>query len=197
MNSEASIRSLVEKVLASKHPETVGQLAGQVIADKAVDEVQFVETVKGMAREKAIVLEAPSYEIQTLLDYLFTVTLSGWLWATLGFTALSLIVIAVTPGVFPLNVPRWVLGSIFVLFLPGYSLLQLLFPKGSELDSLERFALGIGISLAVVPLIGLVLNFTPWGIRLVPIVISLAAFTVIVSIGGVLRKYWAVRTFTD
>jgi uncharacterized membrane protein len=103
----------------------------------------------------------------------------------------------VTPDVFPVNLTRWVLGSVFVLFLPGYSLLQLLFPKGSELDSLERFALDIGISLAVVPLIGLMLNFTPWGIRLVPIMISLAGFTIVMSIGAALRKYWAVRVYSD
>jgi uncharacterized membrane protein len=44
--------------------------------------------------------------------------------------------------------------------------------------------LSIGLSIAIVPLIGLGLNFTPWGIRLDPIVISLTFFilvTVIVS----------------
>jgi uncharacterized membrane protein len=37
--------------------------------------------------------------------------------------------------------------------------------------------LSIGVSIAVAPLIGLGLNFTPWGIRLDPIVISLTLFT--------------------
>lgn len=44
------------------------------------------------------------------------------------------------------------------------------------IDGIERVALSFGLSIAVVPLIGLVLNFTPWGIRLVPIVVSLSAF---------------------
>jgi hypothetical protein len=196
LKPEPSIRTLIEKAV-TKHPATVGQLARQVQAENAVDELEFLETVKSMVHDKAIVLEGPSYDIETVLDYLFTITLSGWFWATLAVTAVSLIVVAVTPDVFPVNVPRWVLGSIFVLFLPGYSLLQLLFPKGPELDSLERFALDIGISLAVVPLIGLMLNFTPWGIRLIPIVISLAGFTVIASMGAALRKYWAVRTYPE
>ena len=196
MKPEPSIRTLIEKAI-TKHPSTVGQLAHQVQAANAVDEVEFLETVKSMLRDKTVVLEAPSYDVETVLDYLFTITLSGWFWAVLAVTAVSLIVVAATPDVFPLNVPRWVLGSIFVLFLPGYSMLQLLFPKGSELDSLERFALDIGLSLAVVPLIGLMLNFTPWGIRLIPIVISLAGFTIIVSIGAALRKYWAVHTYPE
>lgn len=176
-----------------KHPATVGELTRQVQAENGVDEVDLFETIKSMVHEQAIALLPPAYEIATFLDYLFTITLSGWLWATLIAIALTLPVVAITPDVFPLSVPRWILGSIFVLFLPGYSLLQLLFPKDSDLDSLERFALDVGVSLALVPLIGLMLNFTSWGIRLIPIMASLAGFTIIVSVGAAVRKYWAVR----
>lgn len=45
------------------------------------------------------------------------------------------------------------------------------------IDGIERVALSFGLSIAIVPLIGLVLNFTPWGIRLVPIVVSVSLFT--------------------
>ncbi|WP_048077056.1 DUF1616 domain-containing protein, partial [Halorubrum sp. AJ67] len=37
-------------------------------------------------------------------------------------------------------------------------------PDRSGIDGIERVALSFGLSIAVVPLIGLVLNFTPWGI---------------------------------
>jgi uncharacterized membrane protein len=64
-----------------------------------------------------------------------------------------------------------------ILFFPGYCLIAALFPKDSDIDLLERVALSFGLSIAVVPLIGLGLNFTPWGIRLEPIVVSLTIFT--------------------
>jgi uncharacterized membrane protein len=64
-----------------------------------------------------------------------------------------------------------------VLFLPGYSLIAALFPKKNDLDGIERLALSFGLSIAVVPLIGLGLNFTPFGIRLVAILVSLSIFT--------------------
>jgi len=64
-----------------------------------------------------------------------------------------------------------------ILFWPGYCLIASLFPQESDIDLLERFALSFGLSIAVVPLIGLGLNFTPWGIRLEPVVVSLALFT--------------------
>ena len=65
-----------------------------------------------------------------------------------------------------------------ILFWPGYCLIASLFPQESDIDLLERFALSFGLSIAVVPLIGLRLNFTPWGIRLEPVVVSLALFTI-------------------
>ncbi len=46
------------------------------------------------------------------------------------------------------------------------------------IDGIERVALSFGLSIAIVPLIGLVLNFTPWGIRLVPIMVATSGFTV-------------------
>ncbi len=45
------------------------------------------------------------------------------------------------------------------------------------IDGIERVALSFGLSIAIVPLIGLALNFTPWGIRLVPIMIATTGFT--------------------
>lgn len=50
-------------------------------------------------------------------------------------------------------------------------------PDQEGIDGIERVALSFGLSIAIVPLIGLVLNFTPWGIRLVPIVVTVAGFT--------------------
>ncbi len=72
---------------------------------------------------------------------------------------------------------RTVIGIPMVLFLPGYALIAALFPNKSDLDGIERLALSFGLSIAVVPLIGLGLNFTPFGIRLLPILISLSIFS--------------------
>ncbi len=73
---------------------------------------------------------------------------------------------------------RIALGLVFILFCPGYVLTAALFPKAVDLDWIERLALSFGLSIAVVPLIGLGLNFTPWGIFLEPVVTSLYIFTI-------------------
>jgi hypothetical protein len=191
--SELSPRKRIESTVKTRHPETVGQLAKIITADGAIDEVDFVATVKEMVSDGTLVLQSPSYDVESVLDYLFTPTLAGWLWGSFVVIALALLAVTLIPDLFPLNTVRWVLGSIFVLYIPGYSLIQLLFPKGKEIDSLERFALSIGVSLAVVPLIGLVFNFTPWGIRFAPITISLGIFTAIALIAAAMREYLEIR----
>ncbi len=75
-----------------------------------------------------------------------------------------------------------------ILFIPGYVLIAALFPEKTSIDGIERFALSVGLSIAVVPLIGLVLNYTPFGIRLNPIVISLVLFTLIMMIITLYRR---------
>jgi uncharacterized membrane protein len=85
-------------------------------------------------------------------------------------------IFVLTPGLNE-SMLRNILGLPLVLFLPGYALIAALFPAQSDLDGIERTALSFGLSIAVVPLIGLGLNYTPWGIRLLPILISLSVFT--------------------
>jgi uncharacterized membrane protein len=90
----------------------------------------------------------------------------------------------------PLNTShvRTILGVLMVLFLPGYALIAALFPRKNDLDGVERLALSFGLSIAVVPLIGLGLNFTPFGIRLVPIMVSLSVFTLAMLLIANLRR---------
>ncbi|WP_297465082.1 DUF1616 domain-containing protein, partial [Thermococcus sp.] len=89
---------------------------------------------------------------------------------------------------YPDSLLRKVLGLAFVLFFPGYVFIAALFPNRRELDNLERLALSFGLSIAIVPLIGLALNYTPWGIRLIPILVSLTVFNVAFSIIAIYRR---------
>ena len=83
---------------------------------------------------------------------------------------------------------RIAMGIPFILFFPGYTLICALFPGKKDIDGIERMALSIGLSLAVVPLIGLVLNYTPFSIRLHPTIVSLFLFTLLMSILSTYRR---------
>lgn len=94
---------------------------------------------------------------------------------------------------YPESLLRKVLGLAFVLFFPGYVFVTALFPEKKELDNLERLALSFGLSIAIVPLIGLALNYTPWGIRLTPILVSLTVFNLIFALLAIYRREKAIN----
>lgn len=123
-------------------------------------------------------------------SYLAKPGYSAWLWALLALSTSTAAVVAATEAGLPQLLPlRYVLGAIAVLFLPGYAIVEALYPRGDELSPLERLALSIGLSLAVVPLVGLVLNYTPFGIRLYPVLTSLTLLTCATAFIGALRKH--------
>lgn len=96
------------------------------------------------------------------------------------------------------DVLRIIIGLPVLLFIPGYMLTFLLFPKTkgkNGIDSVERFAMSFALSLAVVPIIGVGLNFTTFGLRFLPIFISLESFIFITGLLGVYR--WFKTSVSD
>lgn len=69
----------------------------------------------------------------------------------------------------------------FILFLSGYSLIAVLFPKINDLDNIERIALSFGLSIIIAPLIYL-------GLKSIPILISLSIFTISMLFIAFLRR---------
>lgn len=83
---------------------------------------------------------------------------------------------------------RIFIGLILVIFLPGFLLSAILFPKIDDLEGIERIALSFILNLAIVPLLGLVLNLTSFGIRLTSVWIVLSTFTILVLLVALVRR---------
>jgi Protein of unknown function (DUF1616) len=178
----------------------------QVPASDLVDEMER----GGYSRDETIgaLIELQNHRVlavdeprpySSLLSFAFS-PYSLWFWGVVGAVAASVGLITVGSGV--VLYARYVFGSALVLFLPGYALIEALYPKhtkgpqgeklafiNAELDDLTRFALSIGLSLALVPLTGLVLNYTPFGIRLLPVTISIAGLTLALLAVALKRKH--------
>jgi len=83
---------------------------------------------------------------------------------------------------------RLILALPVILFIPGYVLIAALFPDTTDIDTIERFVLSIGASIVVTPLIGLLLNFTSWGIQLEPVLVALTIFIIVMILIAVYRR---------
>jgi len=94
----------------------------------------------------------------------------------MGLAALGAVFTLVMPFAdLPLRAP---VGFVLAIFLPGYALMAALFPRRG-LNRILRTVLSLASSLVLALAIGLVLNFSPWGLRLGPMVAFLVLFTLI------------------
>lgn len=102
-----------------------------------------------------------------------------WYWLII-ILEISLGILLFLPEIVPVIWIRYGLGAIFILYVPGYAIVRSLY-AGKALDNFEQSALSIGLSLSLVPVIGFVLDLTPWRIGLATIVSTLMLVTTGVS----------------
>jgi len=182
------------QTIIKKQPRTVYQLIRIVQqAYPIFSEQEITERILYLQKQRKLILEEkPATLPSTLKDYLFS-SKATWYWTLIILSlATTTIIFTIPEGAYPIKYVRYLLGSLFVLFLPGYSFIKAIFPT-KDIDNIERIALSIGMSLALVPITGLLLNYTPWGIRTTSITLSLLALTIILTATAVIREYQALR----
>jgi len=77
---------------------------------------------------------------------------------------------------------RFILALVFLLFLPGFDVLEVLYERTSFLTQLQRFVLSIALSIGIVIVDNYALTLLNIGINLTNLVAVLAGETVIVSL---------------
>lgn len=119
------------------------------------------------------------------------------------------------PGLWE-NPLRLVFGLLLVVFLPGYAVVAAVFPMGKDpdgdcldtrrdelsgeltsslptpnenVDGLERVVLSIGMSCITVVLTGLLLNYTRWSIRPIPLAVVLIVITIVMTIVAAIQRW--------
>ena len=100
-------------------------------------------------------------------------------------TVLLFLIIILSPS----SILRVVLGLPALLLFPGYALLSALFPRRNALSNLEWVAFALGISIAVVSIIGMFLNYTPWGLTVNTVLNTNAIFNIITAVLAWYRRY--------
>ena len=81
---------------------------------------------------------------------------------------------------------RYILGFLFVSFIPGYCLYRLLF-AGRETDIIEGFVLSLALSFSIVGIVGLFLGLSPIRLNFESVTISLTLIVLALSFFAALR----------
>jgi uncharacterized membrane protein len=188
------------KILSDERPKTVKQLIKLVQLKNDMPEQEIMKRILLLQDQKKIVLRDQLPNSFTLKSYLLSIH-AYWYLIIVALAATTSTIILANLENAPIigNIfvyARYLLGSIFVLFLPGYSFIKALFPV-KEIDNVERAALSVGMSLAIVAINALILNYTPWGIRTTPITLSLLALTTIFATAAIIREHQAKTKQTN
>jgi len=189
------------QVINERKPQNVKQLTTLVKERHPLTEEKILDAILKLQSQGKIKLEnQPQPASPKLVTYMKT-SQALWYWATIAIAIITVVVVFVVPEDFyPWTYLRNALGIIFILWLPGYAFIKALFPvhvpmktSTETVDTIERIALSLGMSIAVVPIIGLLLYHTPWGIRLTPIVLSLLTLTLIFATVAIVREHQAKK----
>lgn len=183
-----TINQHITQIVKERNPETVEQLIELVQSKHAMPRQKILDAIIKLQNQGKITLEPPKARSGfTLTEYIVSPK-AYWYWTIIAISlATTILVFTIPENAYPIVYARYILGSIFVLWLPGYTLIKALFPT-KEIDNIERTALSIGMSLALVPITGLLLNYTPWGIRLTPVTLSLLALTITLATAALIRE---------
>ena len=118
---------------------------------------------------------------------------SLWLEIIVLFTALTLLVTYLIPENSLFVFLRYGFGIVFVAFLPGYCLVNILFLKRNKLDLIEELVLSVGLSFGIAGLLGLFLGLSPIGINFTSITVSLSGLVLVLAAIAFIRKTMELR----
>ena len=125
---------------------------------------------------------------QKSFEVLKRVKPARWLEIIVLYTVLTMLTVYFVSGNSPLFVIRYLLGLVFVAFLPGYCLVNILFIGANRIDPVENVVLSVALSFGITGLVGLFLGLSPIGINFTSITVSLSAIVLGLGLVAFVRK---------
>jgi uncharacterized membrane protein len=113
---------------------------------------------------------------------------TSWLEIIVVYTFLTMAIVYLVPSDSPLSAIRYAVGFVFVVFLPGYCLVNILFLGRNRLDPVETTVLSVALSFGIAGLVGLLLGLSPIGIGFTSITVSLTVIVLVLALVAFVRK---------
>jgi hypothetical protein len=143
----------------------------------SIEEIQ--NAVRKLESEKKIMLLRPGTK-----GHFFHYILRSYnglsLWLTTAATCLIMAIVFLLPNIEPWSYMRMITGVVFVLFIPGNALVQLLFAH-RNMEQTEQMVLSVGLSIALISIIGLMLKYILLALTVESAVISIGMLSITLS----------------
>jgi hypothetical protein len=203
MNDKLAPKQVADVILETvktQKPETTQQLVDAVQEKTAFSQKEIMAALIKLENDGLLQFTRRAEPFEgNFRTYLFSKR-TAWYWTIICFAiATTVAVLTIPSDVYPILYLRMSLAVVFVVFLPGFGFLKM-FPQSKlpiktetqDMEMIERFVISLGLSIALVPLVAVLLNYTPWGITLVSVTSSLLVLTVLFGSVAVWREYQKV-----
>jgi uncharacterized membrane protein len=143
----------------------------------SIEEIQ--NAVRKLESEKKITLHGPGTK-----GHFFHYVMRSYnglsLWLTTAATCLIMALVFLLPNIEPWSYVRMITGAVFVLFIPGNALVQLLFAH-RNMEQAEQMVLSVGLSITLICIIGLMLKYILSALTVESAVISISMLSITIS----------------
>ena len=175
----ANDHHLVTEVI-SRHGElAVEQLYTEYCAStgRTVSRPDFIRELRTLEANGSIELNDPPSSGMSYRKFMLSFYHVSWFYSGL-FVTVATYFLTQSDLAGPLAVFRWVFASLDVALVPGLPVYRAFF-SGAKRSFIEQIGISVALSIAVVALIGLALNFRPSGVSFGAIVDSLTLYNLI------------------
>jgi len=158
-----------------------------LLKDSGFEEKKILDSIQKLQADGKMTLEEvpPFNRAGDVHGYLLTIALGA---------ITSALVFEVPTNLYPWAYLRNFFGVIFVLFLPGYAFVKAFFQRNKSdqtvsksLENIEHIAISVGLSMALVSIIGIALYYSPFGLSLTAIVLTLFVLTSVFATVALLK----------
>jgi uncharacterized membrane protein len=184
------VKRKITEIIHSRPHRTIRDITNELQStDKSISLVEIQEAFTSLQQDGIVRLYDP-IELHSFGKYVRHHT-SFWIVCLIMAATLALVYFAPSDKLWV--AVRICLGTVFVLLVPGYALVNLLMGR-TRINHLERLVLSIAASLAVISIIGLVLNSGPWGLGLNVIVLSITCLSLIFMLLASYRSFLSSKS---
>ena len=181
------LEQCVIDLLSENKTLTTRQIIEKVQMEHRVAQEQVLYYILKLKNEEKLTLRDRA-ENRSLREHIFSKE-AAWYWTITAISSFVALNVLFIPEVsMSLSLLRIISGSIFILFLPGYSLIKFLFLRRAR-SILETFVLSLGTSISLLVVLSYLLYQTVIGIDYGFLVLLLFIFVEFFSTCSVSREY--------
>jgi hypothetical protein len=189
------VKKFLLNSIEKQNPENLDKLIQKTRDWTKLSEDEIIDLLVELEAEKEIKLVKSSFIQKGWRFSLSSETF--WYWVIIFLCSITIgFVFFVPDDIGSLLYVQYLVGIPFVLYLPGYALMNTVFPNGvlkttgqTSLGLIERVVMNFSFSLALTAILSFILTYTPWGLTSSTLVLSMSAFTITLSTYNVVRTY--------